>query len=147
MSRHIFLLTLPLLFMLTGCSTDELAMEDLVGIWRSASYEELDVLHRRGSVAVVYITDDGNLFVHHSSKTVAGVVTNTLHFHFEIEGAWLITTPVGEPGSHDVEISIRGERLRLDMHRNDNRARPPEFLFALYRAYDEVPYGWTDRDR
>jgi len=140
-----------LLFALPGCSTDAFSAEDITGIWRPASFEEYRaMLHRRGSIVAVYITYDGNLFIHLTSETSIGEVTDTLHFGYEISGSGLTITPISGSRSYDmyaVNISVGSDTIRLDLRDASSFVDPSGLLFDLYRVDHEVPFGWADSDQ
>jgi len=140
-----------LLFALPSCGTDTFSTEDITGIWRPASFEEdRAMLHRRGSIVAVYITYDGNLFIHHTSESSIGEVTSTLHFGYEIYRNQLTITPISGSRSYDmdaVNISVRGDTIRLDLRDASSFVDPSGLLFDLYRIDHEVPFGWADSDQ
>jgi len=140
-----------LLLALAGCGTDTISTEDITGIWRPTSFEEDRLmLHRRGSIVAVYITYDGNLFIHHTSETSIGELTTTLHFGYEILDNELTITPISGSRSYDMDaviVSVRGDMIRLDLRDASPAVDPSGLRFNLYRIDHEAPFGWADSDR
>ena len=134
---YVFLLTLPLLLVLTACGengfTDdllrcEITTEDIVGIWRAKDQDgDWAILDQGERFVALYITDDGNLFVHTTEDTSICFLTFTWHLHYEIVGNRLMTTPI--------------------IWRNDRLHDVPNRVHTLHRYKNKVPFGWTDIDR
>jgi len=139
-----------MLFILVACAANEVASEELVGVWHSDNFGMSG-----GMVAnwvAIYITEDGNLYVFDTSFNPTGPsMTWIYHYHYELAGRHLKLTIVeGNDGAFDMEkvrISVRNNSIRLDMREANDWLNPREFLFTLYKVADEVPYGWTDEER
>jgi len=142
---------LAFILLFTACGSNELTTDELVGIWRPASFEEdFARLFWGGSVVAVYITYDGNLFIHHTSESSIGEITDTLHFSYEIVGDQLALTPISGSRSYDmdaVKIITNRNQLTLDLREASSFVDPSGLRFTLYRIQDYVPFGWSDSDQ
>ena len=133
---------------------DEIEMEDIVGVWRSDNFVENSSKIFPDVYAAVYITDDGNLYILQTSDTSNGANTQVYHYHYEVVNGRLVLTPVSSPimfgcSMENVQITFSDNIMRLDMRQAMTRGsmNHDAFLFTLYKATSEVPYGWTNIDR
>jgi len=149
-----FLLTSFLLLLLTGCAANEIVAEDLTGVWRTRGFEENASASFPDTYSAIYITEDGNLYVLTTFDTTAFHVTDIYRFYYEIIDGQLMLTPIEEGGDRfherleEVEISMRGNRIQLDMRVTWPAGRSSfQQSFTYYKFSDEVPYGWSNADR
>ena len=167
--RYVFIIGLQFLLLLTACNSiakmqdrNSISAEELVGIWLQDDFNARlnDVDRHVGTATVIYITHDGNLFIHRTSVgSTAGLITFVMHFTYVVEHNQLKIIPYAIPlyrswyhltvecfkpfESHSlmegVEISVRNNRMRLYL--------PDRETVILYHKTDEIPYGWTNSDR
>jgi len=141
------LLIFSLLFVLVGCATRGVTVEDLVGVWRTGNF----LGSASNPFAAVYITADGNLYVLLTTESEDGPITDIYNYYYEIVDDQLVLTPM-EDNRHwldaeAVEISISRNNIQLDMQEVFSWVHPQDFLFTLSHYTDELPYGWTNADR
>jgi len=136
----------------------EITLDGLVGVWRTEGFaEHAGDFWAYESFAAMYVTDDGNIFIHVTLGSTAGPLTTTYHSQYEFMGSELVLISTHLDGHFgdtsylkDIQITAERNGIRVETITGPSctcyaciNRDPVQRTHIFYKYSNELPYGWT----